>query len=130
MKRVVIPILLAFGICFLALSSSAQDAKKLSDADIAKLVVGKWRWEDKVNKATVDMIVRDDKTFKTEGVNGGNQFKVLGTWKIEKGALELTINESTLPGREGVTEVHKIFAIDEAMLKFESKDVIVFKRQK
>ena len=106
MNRLVLSLGFSLGVCLLAASANSQDAKKPSDAEIVKLLVGKWKME-KLNEVGVNAVTtvnfNKDNTFayemKTKSALNGKpdpkgksiELSSSGTWKVVDGAIELTV---------------------------------------
>jgi hypothetical protein len=96
---------------FLALAASAEgreEKKKLSDAEITKLLVGQWSWQGEVKAADKTAKVKAVGNYKKDGTFSMEVTAVVdtatlkdtysGTWKVADGAIEFVLTEVKAPG--------------------------------
>jgi hypothetical protein len=105
-------------------SCVGQADKKLSDADIAKLLVGKWRFEsgpdDPPLKITMTFAKDQTAVLEMESVDlkkVRHQAKAAATWKIDKGHIVTTITKSDNPKDDGKVERSKVTSINASAFK-------------
>lgn len=98
---------------------------KLSDAEIARLLIGKWQGSDPVTGVTGTLLYLKDGTFKGEGTvtlaDGDKiRFQAEGKWKVSEGALYFTITKSTRPGVApvGIEVKETIHALNETVVRY------------
>ena len=124
MKRMGISLVLALGLFAPALVANAAEEKKFSDADIAKLLVGKWRFEpgreDPPIKMTITYTMDQAWSIEAESLQVEYKVKASGTWKVEKGEIVTTIKESTNAKEAGKVERTKVISVDDSTLKIRS----------
>ena len=131
---------IALGICLLAGGLSAQDPKKLSDAEISKLLAGRWLWQPG-SKMFIDITFAKDQTFKAFKGAGDLGYKASGNWKVDKGVLHITtkrisfgkeeINVEKSPQDWSFLPESKVLSIEESTLKLHSdlwKAALEFKK--
>jgi hypothetical protein len=121
MRRTGISLVLALGLCVPALVTNAREEKKPSDADITKLLVGKWRFEPGEKDLPIKMTLAftKDQTYSVEAESLQVKYKVKasGTWKVEQGEIVMTTKESTNAKEIGEVGRAKVISIDESILK-------------
>ena len=124
MNRIAILGIFLLGICVLAASGNGQESKLPSDADIAKMLVGKWRFEpgreDLPLKIT--MTYAKDQTCEIELESlqvRGVEKKGSGTWKVDKGDVVVTVKTSTDPKDVDKESRSKLVSIDASTFKME-----------
>ena len=124
MKRIAVLSALMLQVCFVATSVNSQGDKKLSDDDIAKLLVGKWRFEsgpaDPPLKITITFAMDKTASLEMESVDANkvrHEIKASATWKIDKGNLVTTITKATDPKGVGKMERSKLESVTEASFK-------------
>jgi hypothetical protein len=125
--------LLAAGVLFILGLMSApgradEPAKKLSDAEITKLVVGKWYEERKGEgmelKGTTTY--RKDGTFSGEATlklrDESHKVSVTGTWKVADGSLIETVEACDPPIlKKGHVSTDQVLAVTAKALKLKEK---------
>jgi hypothetical protein len=144
MYRSSIPVVPVLLLGWAVMSATGQDAKKPSDADLARLLVGKWTADEKMDALRMkgSASYNKDGTFKGEiqleievdGINESARFMVAGTWKVVDGVIETTVTESSEPQLSpvGATSKETVVAIDDTTLrtKTEKFKAITWKRVK
>jgi hypothetical protein len=117
-------------LCFPATLTRAEEEKKLSDEDIAKLIIGKWRFESspKDPPVKITMTFTKDQKCSTEAEsvdlnNKRHKVTASGTWNIEKGDIVVKTEKSTIAKDVGKTNRSKFVKADESTLKV----VVTFK---
>ena len=112
-----------------ALAARADDGKgnekKPSDAEITRLLVGKWEGADPATGVTGTIRYAKDGTFTGDGTvslpgNEKIEFHAEGTWKVSDGAILFTITKSTRPGVApvGIEVKEVVQAIDEKTVRY------------
>jgi hypothetical protein len=103
---------------------SAADAVP-ADAEIMRLLVGKWKGTDSVTGTTGTIDYAKDGTFKGEGtvpLSGGKsvEFQVEGTWQVKDGAIHFKIKKSTRPGVAPVDAeiTETVLGIDDKTIRY------------
>ena len=121
MRPTGISLALALGLCVPAIVTNAGEEKKLSDADMTKLLVGKWRFEPGEKDLPIKMTLAfaKDQTYSAEAEALEIEYKVKasGTWKVEKGEIVMTTKESTNAKAVGEVGRAKVFSVDDSTLK-------------
>ena len=121
MRRIGISLALALGLFVPAVVMNAGEEKKLSDADITKLLVGKWRFEPGEKDPPIKMTLAfaKDQTCSAEAESLQVEYKVKasGTWKVEKGEVVMTTKESTNAKEVGQVGRAKVISVDNSTLK-------------
>jgi hypothetical protein len=124
MNQLAILFVVALGLCMQARFASAQEEKNLSDDEIAKRIVGKWRFEAGPKEPTLKITMSFAKDHKcaTEAesldVNKVRHVtKASGTWKVEKGAIVVTTEKSTDAKDVGKVNRTRVVSVDGSMLK-------------
>jgi hypothetical protein len=121
MKRMGISLVLALGLFVPALVTNAGEEKKLPDADITKLLVGKWRFDPGEKNLPIKMTLAfaKDQKYSAEAEALHIEYKVnaSGTWKVEKGEIVMTTKESTNAKEIGEVGRAKVISIDDSTLK-------------
>jgi len=144
MYRSSIPVVPVLLLGWAVVSATGQDAKKPSDADLTRLLVGKWTADEKMDTLRMkgSASYNKDGTFKGEvrldieidGISESVEVKVAGTWKVAAGAIEITITESNEPqfSPVGTTSKEDIVALNATTLrtKTEKFQAITWKRAK
>jgi uncharacterized protein (TIGR03066 family) len=112
---------LALGLFVPALVTNAGEGKKPSDADLTKLLVGKWRFESGEKDLPIRMTLAfaKDKTYSVEAESLQPKYKVKasGTWKVEKGEVVMTTKGSTNRDEVGQVGRTKVISVDGSTLK-------------
>ena len=115
--------------------------KKLTDAEISKLLVGKWTVEDSNDKGLkIKLTVKyaKDGTFETEAtLTAGEKslnLMLSGTWKVTDGMIIATVTKTGAPDlfKEGHVSKDQVLAIDEKTIKYKTEKgkEVVYKRAK
>jgi len=124
MNRLAASLVLGLGLCVPALLASAQETKKLSDDEIAKLLIGKWRFESgpKDPPLRITMTFAKGQKFSAEGESLDinkvrRELKASGTWKVDKGNLVVTTEKSTDAKEVGKVNRTKVVSVDGSTLK-------------
>jgi hypothetical protein len=102
-----------FGLAALGLDDKPEP-KKLSDEEIAKLMVGRWEDTAKFNGITIHTVenFKKDGTLEREDTINGNDKKVVKcTWEVKDGVL-ITVVVEGFPGK-GTTVKGKVVSIDD-----------------
>jgi hypothetical protein len=121
----------AFMLAALAASTvvAHDDAKKLTDEQITKLLLGKWAIEED----EMGVKVKGTQNYMKEGkfeaeatIEAGKQtFKLTlsGTWKVKDGSVIETITKSSNPDAipEGKESKDKVISIDDKTYKFKDE---------
>jgi hypothetical protein len=112
----------------IAQSGRADDKdppKPPADAEIKRLLVGKWEGYDPLTGTKGTIHYAKEGTFVGDGtvtLADGEKvtFQVEGTWKVMKGTLQFTITKSTRPGIApvGVEVKEVIHSIDEKTVRY------------
>jgi hypothetical protein len=109
-------------ICVLGLPSVtlAEEPRKLSDAEIKKLMVGKWEDSARFGNITIHTL----ENFKADGVveredtiNGTQKLHVKSSWEIKDGVLITVVLEGAVG--KGTTVKGKVVSIDDKTQKLE-----------
>jgi hypothetical protein len=94
--------------------------KKLSDAEISKLMMGKWENNFKLNNITINTV----ETFKKDGtlervdtINGNQKVHIKATWEVKNGKLTTVVVEG-FPGK-GTKVSGKVISIDDKTQRLE-----------
>jgi len=120
MKLLALSVAITIGFFVLARGTEAQHVNKLSDADIARMLVGTWRFEPVLKEPPirVTMTYTKDQTCSIEAKSDVDYVvKATGTWKVEKCEIVITIKESTIAEMRGKVERVKVASVDESTLK-------------
>jgi hypothetical protein len=109
----------------LAFPAVADDPKKPTDADINRLLVGKWNCTDPDVGAAGTIRYTKDGNFTGDGtvkIDGQEKIEVHfeGTWSVSKGTIVLVVTKSSRPGIAPVGSQVKetVVAIDQKTLRF------------
>jgi hypothetical protein len=154
MNQVSDSVLLVLAITLFPVTTHGEAGTKTSDADIAKLLVGKWVTSGKagIEEREFTQIYRfnKDETFTLHSQTLTSAFTAdvihcSGTWKVSKGSLEITIakwqSSNAKMKTPTVPYVRKMplasiddemwkTAAEDAVDKFDDRKEYVFKRQK
>jgi hypothetical protein len=121
MRQTWFSLVLALVLFMPTLVANAAAAKKLSDADITKLLVGKWRFVpgEKDPPIKMTMTYARDQTFSFEAESLQVKFKAkaTGTWKVQKGEIVTTVKENTNPKETDKVARTKVISVDGTTLK-------------
>jgi hypothetical protein len=124
MNRIGTSLVVGLGLCVPALLAGAQQATRLSDEEIAKRLVGKWRFESgaKDPPLKITMTFAKDGKCSTEGESLDinkvrHEMKASGTWKVDKGDLVVTTEKSTDAKEVGKVNLTKVVSVDGSALK-------------
>lgn len=104
---------------------TTDEPKTLTDAEIKRLLVGKWFEEidDEGVKAKATSHYKKDGTFATDGTfdDGKKSLRIgaSGTWKVSDGAIIRTVTKTSVPELINVGHVGKdqVLSIDDKVLK-------------
>jgi hypothetical protein len=144
MYRFCIPVVPVLLLGWAVVSATGQHARKPSDADLTRLLVGKWTADEKMDALRMkgSASYNKDGTFKGEmqleievdGIKESAKIMVAGTWKVVDGAIETTVTESSEPQLSplGATSKETVVAIDDTTVrtKTEKFKAITWKRVK
>jgi hypothetical protein len=101
--------------------SNAGAERKLSDAAVAKLLVGKWRFEPGPKDPPIKMTITFTKgracAIEAESLQVKHKVKAKGTWKVKKGEIVTTFKENTNGREASRVGQSKVISIDESTLK-------------
>ena len=104
---------------------ATADDKKPSDAEITRLLVGKWHGADPTTGVSGTITYAKDGTFVGEGSvpltdTQKVEFRAEGTWKVADGAIHFKVTKSTRPGVVPVDiEVKEVvLGIDEKSVRY------------
>lgn len=109
--------------------SSGKAAELPADAEIEKLLVGKWVQEEMMNGITIKATTTYEKDGKLSGeatINAGDRMikiVVLGSWKMTMGKLTETIDRSeppTIPA--GKTSTDELLEINKKICRYRAED--------
>jgi hypothetical protein len=102
-----------------------KESKKPPDAEITRLLIGKWKGSDPITGVTGTIQYAKDGTFIGDGkvslpCKEEIAFHAEGTWKVSKGAILFTITKSTRPGVApvGIEVKEVVYAIDEKTVRY------------
>lgn len=102
--------------------------KKLTDAEISKRLVGRWKDERKVNDLELKGLdeFKKDGTFKSQGTftKGDRSLKVTvtGTWKIKDGVLVEVIETCDPPAlKKGQESKDQVLSISDKEVKLKNE---------
>lgn len=132
MRGVNVAVLILFGFGSVAGWSARGDdpPKKLTDAEISKLLIGKWVVEDGTEKGPR---IKGTNHYKEDGVldteatieANGKTIKVTlsGNWKVKDGIIVATVTKTSTPEliKEGHVSKDQVISIDDKMLKYKSE---------
>jgi hypothetical protein len=121
MKRIGVSLVLALAVSMTGLFTNAGAEKKLSDAAIAKLLVGKWRFEPGPKDPPIRMAITFTKAracaIEAESLQFKHKVKAKGTWKVKKGEIVTTFKENTNGTEANKVGQAKVILIDDSTLK-------------
>jgi hypothetical protein len=132
MRCVIVGVLLLFGSGALAGWAAGREdpPKKLTDAEISKLLVGKWAVEEGAEKGPK---IKGANHYKKDGTieaeatieAGGETLKVTlsGTWKVMDGLIIATVTKTSAPEliKEGHVSKDQVISIDDKMLRYKTE---------
>src|SRR5438552_347773 len=125
MRTGVVVLCVLAGPAFYVRADDNKDSKKPTDADINRLLIGKWKGNDPITGVTGTIEYAKDGTFTGEGnvpVGDGKTvaFQAEGTWKVSEGAIHFKITKSTRPGVApvGIEVKEVVLAIDETTIRY------------
>lgn len=120
-----IRVLACLVVCVMPVAADdVKDMKKPADADITRLLVGKWDCTDPTAGAAGTISYAKEGTFAGDGTveSRGEKIEVHieGTWKVSGGAILATVSKSTRPGVVpiGIEVKEDVHAIDEKSMRF------------
>ena len=143
MNRLAISISFAIGMCLHATFADAQDTKKLPDAEVTKLLVGRWLWRP-TSKLFIDIRFAENQSFTAWRGAGDFGYEASGTWKLDKGVLEITTKTISIGQKQAevdeslsqwsILPKSTVISIDDVTLKVSeidaSKIALEFKKAK
>ena len=107
-----------------SMAYAADDPKKPADADINRLLIGKWEGADQATGITGTITYGKDGKFTADGmVPVGNkklEVNTEGTWSVSGGTITYKVTKSSRPRVAPVgTEIKEVVnAIDEKNIRF------------
>src|SRR5262249_34662154 len=124
--RIVQPIFIVAAVVGSVVPAAA--GQPLSDAQIEKLVVGKWRHEESENDAVTEY--RDDGTFTDEGmierIEGPVKIRVSGRWLVRDGAVVEVVQKCDPAGiQPGTTRYDTALELDANKFRYRTEQGVV-----
>jgi hypothetical protein len=124
--RVVALIILSIPIALIGWSHDHAGAQqKQTDAEISKLLIGKWAAEEPKIKG-VNHYKKDGTLDVTGTLTLGDQslkIVISATWKVSDGMIIATVTKTNVPEliKEGHVSKDQVISIDEKLLKFKTE---------
>jgi hypothetical protein len=131
MKWLGVSLLTATGLWLVTAPAGGQD-KKISDADIVRLLPGKW--ENTIDKKPVQgkisMTVKKDNTWSMDGKieftlgdkTKVEEFSMTGTWKVADGKVEIAVKKSNPPNpKVKDANVETVLEINDKVLRLRTE---------
>lgn len=123
-------LLLSSGVLAGRATGGEDPPKKLTDAEIRKLLVGKWAVEEGAGKGPKLKGMthyKADGTFEGEATleGGGKSLKITvsGTWKVMDGMIVDTVTKTSAPEliKKGHVSKDRVLSIDDKVLRYKTE---------